>query len=576
MIINNIKFLGSRIMPNPIEVDYWVDTRSDPYGSVIKYYNGTDWVLLNTGGSNVDLSNYYTKDQVDSRISGKADVLYVNTQINTMGSTKADKTSVYTKSEVDSMFLNFDAFDESKYYTKTDIDSKGYLTTVPTIYITEDELTTVLEQYPSFEYVYSKSEVDKKITDAITGGTVDLSNYYTKSEVDTLIPTDYITSIPSEYVTESELNAKGYLQAIPSEYVTETELDAKGYLTEHQSLDNYYTKSEVDNKVASGGSFDSSQYYTKEEVDAKGYITEVPAEYITEDELNNKGYLTEVPSEYVTETELAGKGYLTEHQSLSDYYTKNEVDTLIDGIDIPDIDLSGYYDKDEVDALLLLKANADNVYDKVTVDQKITDAVTGGAVDLSNYYNKGEVDQLIADIDIPETDLSDYYTKDEVTNLIPDVSGFITSEDIPTNVGELNNDVGYITLSEVPTADLTGYATENWVESKGYLTEHQDISSLATKTELTEGLATKQGVCLKFSDLSASTWVADTTYSDFGYRCDLACSDVTSDMYAEVVFEVAQAASGNYAPICETSSGIVSIWSSVQDAITVPVIIITK
>ena len=87
-----------------------------------------------------------------------------------------------------------------------------------------------------------------------------------------------LQAIPEEYVTEDELSAKGYatidklnekqdaiddltairsgaalgataLQAIPEEYVTEDELAAKGYLTEHQSLDNYYTKKEIDDKI---------------------------------------------------------------------------------------------------------------------------------------------------------------------------------------------------------------------------------------------------------------------------------------------------------------------------------------
>ena len=34
--------------------------------------------------------------------------------------------------------------------------------------------------------------------------------------------------------------------------------------------------------------------------------------------------------------------------------------------------------------------------------------------------------------------------------------------------------------------DLTGYATEEWVENKNYLTEHQDISHLATKQEVSD------------------------------------------------------------------------------------------
>lgn len=43
-----------------------------------------------------------------------------------------------------------------------------------------------------------------------------------------------LQSVPSEYITETELNGKGYLTAVPSEYVTETELTNKGYATSSQ------------------------------------------------------------------------------------------------------------------------------------------------------------------------------------------------------------------------------------------------------------------------------------------------------------------------------------------------------
>lgn len=81
---------------------------------------------------------------------------------------------------------------------------------------------------------------------------------------------------------------------------------------------------------------------------------------------------------------------------------------------------------------------------------------------------------------------------------------------------------------------------------------------------------------LKFENMTASSWIVDSTYADFGYVCNLSCSGVTEDMYAEVVFDVAQATSGNYAPVCETGSGIVKIWSSTNNSITIPVIIIQK
>lgn len=66
----------------------------------------------------------------------------------------------------------------------------------------------------------------------VVSGSVDLSNYYTKAQVDALIPdvSSFITSIPDEYVTDSEL-------------------DAKGYLTEHQSLADYSTTTQVQNMI---------------------------------------------------------------------------------------------------------------------------------------------------------------------------------------------------------------------------------------------------------------------------------------------------------------------------------------
>lgn len=47
----------------------------------------------------------------------------------------------------------------------------------------------------------------------------------------------YLTAVPGEYVTETELTAKKYLTAVPSEYVTETELAGKGYITGYTETD---------------------------------------------------------------------------------------------------------------------------------------------------------------------------------------------------------------------------------------------------------------------------------------------------------------------------------------------------
>lgn len=99
-----------------------------------------------------------------------------------------------------------------------------------------------------------------------------------------------------------------------------------------------------------------------------------------------------------------------------------------------------------------------------------------------------------------------------------------------------------------------------------------DLSGYATKVELGD----KQDIALKFENKNASVWVGDSTYEYFPYRCDINCPGVTSSMYAEVVFSVDEAISGDYAPMCETKTNIVSIWSALNTSITIPTILITK
>lgn len=81
---------------------------------------------------------------------------------------------------------------------------------------------------------------------------------------------------------------------------------------------------------------------------------------------------------------------------------------------------------------------------------------------------------------------------------------------------------------------------------------------------------------LEFTNLTASTWVSSTTYTDYAYQCDVVCAGVTADDYAEVVFNLAESVSGDYAPLCETLTDAVRIYSKSDATITIPTIIITK
>lgn len=226
------------------------------------------------------------------------------------------------------------------------------------------------------------------------GGDVDLSSYATKEDIPTKTSqldndSNFISSIPSEYITETELNAKGYLtehqsldnyalkseipsvptkisqlqndsnfiSSIPEEYVTEQELNSKGLATET------FVTNKIEEAQLGGGEIDLSGYATKEElntkvdkVNGKGLSTE---DYTTTEKnklanlstvatsgnyndltnkpsiptktsqlINDSGYLTEIPSEYVTETELNAKGYLTEHQDISGKANTSDLSTV--------------------------------------------------------------------------------------------------------------------------------------------------------------------------------------------------------------------------------------------------------
>ena len=68
---------------------------------------------------------------------------------------------------------------------------------------------------------------------------------------------------------------------------------------------------------------------------------------------------------------------------------------------------------------------------------------------------------------------------------------------------ELNETLeDYALKTEVPSLD--GYATEQWVQSQGYLTEHQDLSSYALKSDIPslDGYATQSWATSQFLEES--------------------------------------------------------------------------
>ena len=242
---------------------------------------------INTGDGNINLDEYVTKEELNSKgyltehqdISGKADKTELHNHTNKTvldGITSAKVNEWNNKSTFSGSY--------------NDLTNKPAIPTVTndltnTLKTNYDKAYTHSQQThaPSNAQKNSditKSEIEAKLTGNITTHThsqyltehQDLSNYATKSELHNHSNKTVLDSITSSKVEEwnnkstfngnynsltnkptiptktSQLtNDSNFLTSIPSVYVTETELNAKGYLTEHQDISGKADKSELHN-----------------------------------------------------------------------------------------------------------------------------------------------------------------------------------------------------------------------------------------------------------------------------------------------------------------------------------------
>lgn len=345
---------------------------------------------------------------------------------------------------------------------------------------------------------------------------VDTTNFYTKGQADGKFQQkgNYLTSVPSQYITDKQLNSRDY--ATNSDVMDEIgklESALEGDINSKQdklvSGENIKTINGIsllgDGNIVitgsgEGGSVDLSDYYTKSEVDNLIDNVEVDlTDYATTSYVNNnfqpKGnyqpagdYLTEIPADYVTESELE------ETLNDKDYATKSEIPTIPTNVSDFTND-AGYITENYVEEYYQPKGDY--------LTSVPSEYVTESELNAKGYATTTQVnvkqDKLISGTNIKsinglslvgggniqiETDLSDYYTKGEVNEQINDIS---------TNLAD-----NYYTILEVDELiesaepDLAGYATETWVgnhyQPKGsYLTSVP--SEYVTETELNDALA---------------------------------------------------------------------------------------
>lgn len=328
-------------------------------------------------------------------------------------------------------------------------------------------------------YLYSILSEPSQVED------VDLSDYYTKSEVEELIPN-----------TDNFITAEDVSALIPSEFVTEDELADAISKIEHPTvdLDGYATEEFVNKAIESieipdiSGKADKSttlsgygitDAYTRTEIDTKlleiesgGKIDEETLKgFVSEDEWNERigayalktdiptDYLKEVPDEYITETELNAKGYLTEHQDLSDYALRSEipdVSKFITAEEIPNYIPNEYVTEDEL-ATLATKEELEAVQN------------VAGQNSVKLFQVDSDLVDINAKLDTIPTKTSELTNDSNFLTEHQDLSAYALKSEIPTDY-----------IKEIPSE----YITETELESKGYLTQHQSLEGYAKISDI--------------------------------------------------------------------------------------------
>lgn len=117
---------------------------------------------------------------------------------------------------------------------------------------------------------------------------------------------------------------------------------------------------------------------------------------------------------------------------------------------------------------------------------------------MSEYkskYKGQQIDNILGNA-AQKSDLYKYATKAEVESLINNALGNIPTPDVSGQISEHNRDAGahpYIQNKVAEIEDKIPTKVSDLPNDKGYLTEHQDISHLATKEEVEEAISNIPG-----------------------------------------------------------------------------------
>ena len=466
-----------------------------------------------------DLSNYYDKDEIDGllddfdsellKYADKAEYnstdkkIYFKHGNNTLSSMTIDATAFIKDGMVNEVKIgeptsgessgvtclivtfNTDAgkedieiplsriFDSSLYYTKTEVDNvlgSGFTVSAVT--------SSVTDVFRENELIVASAlnDLDGRKLDASAYTPTDLSGYYTRQEVNTMLGNDFIdfsgesfssvtdiiradetvTAAALNDLNERKLDASAYT---PSEFtdlldeklgywfsgdsmssvtdvIRENEIIVSSALNDLESrkldasaytptdLSNYYTKQEIDeDKLGSGFTGDNSGTTV---TDAFNTVERVVAAALTD----------------LDDRKLDASAFT---ESVGDFYTKEKVDDKLGEWFSGDTPISSVTEVIREDELAISAALND-------LEERKLDASAYTPTDLSGYYSKQEID---------DDKLGSGFTGE---NSGKTVTQAINETEIVVAAALTDLDDRKLDASAYTQPDLSAYATKEWIE----------------------------------------------------------------------------------------------------------------
>ena len=384
-------------------------------GSNIKTINGAS--LLGSGNieisTDVDLSSYATEEWVNSQgfLKEHQDIsnLATKSELNTKQDKISDLETIRSGAAKGATALQSVP---SEYVTETELNNKGYLTSVPDTYALKSDIPDIstkqdtLVSGTNIKTINGNSLLGSgDITIEGGSGNVDLTDYYTKSETNALVN----PKLSQVTLTQAEYDA------------LQTKEDNVLYII--SDAEDLKFKTINGQQITGEGNIEIA---TKSELETKQNVIS-DLDTIRSGAAKGATALQSVPSGYATEQWVNEQGFLKEHQDISNLATKQELNAKQDVIsDLDTIRSGAALGATALQSVPSTYALKTDIPDITTKQDTLVSGTNIKTINGTSILGEGN-------ITISGSDLSGYYTKAEIDEMIGGASSTIT---------EINNLVG--------------------------------------------------------------------------------------------------------------------------------------